>query len=533
MKKRPLWNGVRMRNLQAAIDPDAPLHSITIPDRWEDSAATAIMQLCPEYQLDSPTIKTDRIIANWLLPLCDYATSSQIKSWNMTDWENILLLQQACPNASTWKNDISQKPSFTINLAAFASTETGFDAESYQKTLQILIDSIRLLYKQQFNFIDSELPFPDLDDSGKPSPADSASSECHDTAGTLYLTNLDACLARLGLDYDSDKGRDVACCLSCFATLMATAGCGADYLPLSPDWNTFPELATHAKNIWSQASEASIPLLPRIATGFSVPGPEDLLLGSESCGLAPIFSPVTEEGHLAFSTIARMAKQGLTPESALAATLMGKLVLQPPSHQAHRTMYQALATFVTSMPSRPCSTESPLHSGSVLPRGIRDPLPSRHKGINQRASIAGRGLFLRTGEYENGQPGEISITPVKENAMIKGLLENFGQAVSIGLQYGVPLKEFVSAFAYSHFGIAGTVEGDPGAVYATSFLDYSFRALSDVYLNQPLPDAPNNLDSENGKVPMLPLDLPVETDNEPVHPTPPSHSRRKKFKLVG
>lgn len=529
MNTRHIWNGVRMRNLQAAIDPDASLYSVTMPARWEDQTATAILQLCSSYQLESSSVKTDQIIANWLLPLCNHAANAGIKNWKVSDWETILLNQQACPNQRIWQNDNSQKPAFTINLAAFASTETGFDAHSYRKILQIVIDSIRILYKQQFNFINSELPFPDLQISPKQIPVDSENAKSyHNIAGTVYLTNLDACLAQLGLEYDSIQGRDVACCLTCFATLLSTAGCGSDYLPLSPDWNALPELTTLAKEIWSLASEEKTLPLPRIETSFSIPGPEDLFLGSEACGLAPIFSPVTEDGHLAISTIARMAKQKLTPESALAATLSGNLILQPPSHQAHCAMHQALIGFTTSMPPRPHPMEYPLASKTILPRGIREPLPPRHKGITQKASIAGRGLFLRTGEYEDGKLGEISITPLKENAMVKGLLDSLGQAVSIGLQYGVPLKEFVSAFAYSRFGIAGTVEGDPGAIYATSFLDYSFRLLSDVYLKQPLPDAPNNLQSDEEKLPMLPLDLPEEEMNQS-HSSPRKHS---KFKLV-
>lgn len=528
MKTRHLWNGVRMHNLQAAIDPDAPLYSVTIPTQWENQTATAILQLCPAYLLESSVIKTDKVIANWLLPLCDQAVNAGIKDWTLSDWEAILLNQQACPNQRIWQSDNSQKPAFTVNLAAFASAETGFDAQTYRKVLQIVIDSIRILYKQQFNFINSELPFPELQRPLKQNPTDSEKTEPHyNIAGTIYLTNLDACLAQLGLEYDSNQGRDVACCLTCFATLLATAGCGSDYLPLSPDWNALPELTTLAKEIWSLASEEKTSPLPRIETSFSTPGPEDLLLGSEACGLAPIFSPVTEDGHLAISTIARMAKQKLTPERALAATLSGNLIVQPPSHQAHCAMHQALIGFITSMPPRPHPMEYPLASKNILPRGIREPLPPRHKGMTQKASIAGRGLFLRTGEYEDGKLGEISITPLKENAMVKGLLDSLGQAVSIGLQYGVPLKEFVSAFAYSRFGIAGTVEGDPGAVYATSLLDYSFRLLSDVYLNQPLPDAPNNLQSNEEKSPMLPLDLPEEESDH-------SSSRQKhsKFKLV-
>ena len=114
--------------------------------------------------------------------------------------------------------------------------------------------------------------------------------------------------------------------------------------------------------------------------------------------------------------------------------------------------------------------------------------------------------------------------------MVRGLMEGLAQAVSIGLQYGAPLEDYVSAFAYSHFGVAGTVEGDPGALYATSFLDYSFRALSDIYLKRHLPDSPNNLTSSHEQdIPMLPLDLPAEESNDSVSS---SSSGRRNLKLV-
>lgn len=525
MKAQHFWNSVRMRNLQTAIDPDAPLYSVTIPEDWENNAATAILELCPEHQLDVSPIKADILIANWVFPLCE-----QTDQFTVEDWEHILLHRQACPNASIWKNDTSQKLGITINLAAFASAEAGFDARAYRHVLEIAGHTLRILYRQQANFMNGELPFTELTESiDKQSQNKQFDLTPQPSAGIIYLSNLDACLAQLGFDYDSHDGRDIACCLACFATLLANAGCGADFLPLSPDWNALPELTSTAKDIWALASEEPASRLERIDTSFSLPGnPTDLLLGSEACGLAPIFSPLREDGLLNFSTLARLAHKGLTLESALAASLAGEQLLTPPSQQAHYAMHQALAGFVTHMPARPNQITYPLSQKAMLTRGTKRPLPPRRKGITQKASIAGRGLFLRTGEYEDGTLGEISITPTKESAMVKGLLDSLSQAVSIGLQYGAPLQDYVSHFAYSRFGIAGTVEGDPNALYATSFLDYSFRVLSDVYLNESLADAPNNLHVGEDMVPMLPLELPEDDETPPSSP----HPRNRKFKLV-
>lgn len=531
MKTRTLWNGVRMRTLQAAADPDAPLYSVTIPADWDDDSASALIQLCPKAELDHTPVRMDHIAMTWLKPLCE-----STEKFTLEDWARLLLFRQTAPNLSIWTQENSQKPGFVVNLAAFASADNGFDAKAYYQALKIVADSIRLLAHQQLSYQNGELPFlealPPAEQQGKLFQSDKdLNQETPVTAGMIQLTNLDACLAQLGLDYDSDKGRDVACCLAAFATLLANVGCGTQYLPLTPDWSALPELMPLAKELWVLASvEPTSPLL-RVETGFSSPGPVDALLGVESCGLAPIFSPIRNDGRLAVSTLARLAYKGLTLEAAFASALAGEKVLSQPDIKAHYAMHQALAGFVTHMPPRPNPITAPLSPKATLPRGVRQPLPMRRKGITQKASIAGRGLFLRTGEYEDGSLGEVFLTPVRENAMVRGLMEGLAQAVSIGLQYGAPLEDYVSAFAYSHFGVAGTVEGDPGALYATSFLDYSFRALSDIYLKRHLPDSPNNLTSSHEQdIPMLPLDLPAEESNDSVSSS--SSSGRRNLKLV-
>ncbi|NVN12973.1 TSCPD domain-containing protein, partial [Nguyenibacter vanlangensis] len=162
----------------------------------------------------------------------------------------------------------------------------------------------------------------------------------------------------------------------------------------------------------------------------------------------------------------------------------------------------------------------------ALERGVRRHLPARHGGFTQKASVGGHRLFLRTGEYEDGTLGEIALTPARESAVARGLMDALGQAVSIGLQYGAPLDDYVAAFAYTRFGPAGTVEGDPVAAYATSLLDYAFRALSDAYLGNRLPDAPHQDPVADAPSPMLPLDLPA-TPGE----TPPRRAGR--LRLVG
>ena len=114
----------------------------------------------------------------------------------------------------------------------------------------------------------------------------------------------------------------------------------------------------------------------------------------------------------------------------------------------------------------------------------RRKLPSRRKGYTQKAVVGGHKLYLRTGEYEDGTLGEIFIDMHKEGAAFRSLMNSFAIAISIGLQYGVPLEEFVEAFSYTRFDPAGVVQGNDTIKMATSVLDYIFRELAISYLER-------------------------------------------------
>ena len=111
-------------------------------------------------------------------------------------------------------------------------------------------------------------------------------------------------------------------------------------------------------------------------------------------------------------------------------------------------------------------------------------LPQRRKGYTQKAVVGGHKVYLRTGEYEDGQAGEIFIDMHKEGAAFRSLMNNFAIAISIGLQYGVPLEEFVDAFTFTRFEPSGMVEGNETIKMATSVLDYIFRELAVSYLGR-------------------------------------------------
>ncbi|MPZ56761.1 MAG: vitamin B12-dependent ribonucleotide reductase [Rhizobiales bacterium] len=111
----------------------------------------------------------------------------------------------------------------------------------------------------------------------------------------------------------------------------------------------------------------------------------------------------------------------------------------------------------------------------------RERMPDRRKGYTQKAVVGGHKVYLRTGEYDDGRLGEIFIDMHKEGAALRSLLNNFAIAVSLGLQYGVPLDEYVDAFTFTRFEPSGPVQGNDSIKYATSILDYVFRELAVSY----------------------------------------------------
>lgn len=147
-------------------------------------------------------------------------------------------------------------------------------------------------------------------------------------------------------------------------------------------------------------------------------------------------------------------------------------------------------------------------------QGMRPPrflLPSRRSGYNQEARVGGYKIYLRTGEYDDGTLGEIFIDLAKEGATLKGILSCFAIAVSKGLQYGVPLEEFVDTFTFQTFEPRGVVEGHPNIKMTNSIIDFVFRALGVEYLHRDdlaqtppdrsgdLSDAPKGLAAEAGR----------------------------------
>ena len=119
-----------------------------------------------------------------------------------------------------------------------------------------------------------------------------------------------------------------------------------------------------------------------------------------------------------------------------------------------------------------------------IAKANREKLPERRRGYTQKAIVGGHKVYLRTGEYQDGKLGEIFIDMHKEGAGFRAMMNNFAIAVSVGLQYGVPLEVFVDAFTFTKFEPAGMVQGNETIKSATSILDYIFRELAVSYLDR-------------------------------------------------
>ncbi|GEO81231.1 vitamin B12-dependent ribonucleotide reductase [Pararhodospirillum oryzae] len=163
----------------------------------------------------------------------------------------------------------------------------------------------------------------------------------------------------------------------------------------------------------------------------------------------------------------------------LAAQLLDDLDTDADAEEAPAPVAEVLAP-------QPAAQRSQVLAERIVTRVIaqRSRLPDRRKGYTQKAIVGGHKVYLRTGEYEDGRLGEIFIDMHKEGAAFRSLMNNFAIAISIGLQYGVPLEEYVEAFTFTRFEPQGIVEGNQAIKMATSILDYIFREVAISYLGR-------------------------------------------------
>jgi ribonucleoside-diphosphate reductase alpha chain len=460
--KTRIWQGVRMRQTAASPDPDSPPRAVTLPASWDDSAAAALAALAP----GAGKISLADAAEAWIRPIADRARRAGLEIPLADRLHDLLLRRRGAPTAPLWQNEQPACPGFVLHLPSFQDTSHGIDFTAFAEAVEDAATALSLAVPQARRI-------------------------------GVGMADLAGLLAALGLDYDSAAAREVAASLALLLRRHADRASQALFEAIGP--HATPRHST--------------------TTAITAPGPAEALLGVETGGIAPAFSPLTDAGGLTRAARALLAARGISAEMALAATLGGRALFPAVSAAAHAAMHDAVAAHVQVMPARPTAATDP----------ARRDLPARRSGYTQKAAVGGHRLFLRTGEYANGQLGEIFIGLHKEGAAFRGLMDNFAVAVSLGLQHGVPLAAMVEAFTFTRFGPAGTVEGDPAISRATSLLDYVFRNLAVNYLGRR--DLPEAVDEEADTVgdgardssPLLPLDLPREDAPRP---------RRRALRLV-
>jgi ribonucleoside-diphosphate reductase alpha chain len=222
-------------------------------------------------------------------------------------------------------------------------------------------------------------------------------------------------------------------------------------------------------------------LTPAVAAVFL--GPDEIGLDPRLAMIAAVeqftCAPITAQLPLDFGASPRQAGvlQAAAAKSGVRAI--------------HIRRERAPADFAIQAPERPAAEErvAPEAGPRVIERVVeidrtRRKLPDRRKGYIQKAAVGGHKVYLHTGEYDDGELGEIFIDMHKEGAAFRSLMNNFAISISIGLQYGVPLDEFVDAFVFTRFEPAGPVTGNDSIRSATSILDYVFRELGVSYLDR-------------------------------------------------
>lgn len=499
MKAIRTWQGVRMHRVMTGTDPDSPPRSVTLPAAWDTSAAAALAALAPG---EAP-IHLATVADAWIKPLAERALRAGLEMPLSERLHRMLLLRHGAPTAQVWQGHTDETPGFVLNLASFHDAAAGFDAAAFAEAVETATTALTLC----------------------------APSAPRIAVGMADIAGL---LALLGVAYGSDASQAIARALAAILRGRAEAASGAmaalfgAVAPAKLDWPAPPAgaplpglaEAAHAARLAAAGHDGR---RHTALTAIAEPSAADALLGVETGGIMPAFSPLNDAGGLSRTSRAWLAASGTTAEAALAQLIAGGDPLPHASPADHAALHDSVAPFIHAMPARPQPHRPPLHVAR------RRELPSRRTGYTQKAAVAGHRLFLRTGEYEDGTLGEVFVALHKEGAAFRGLMDNFAVAVSLGLQHGVPLEAFVEAFTFTRFGPAGAVEGDPAVTHATSLLDYTFRHLAANYLGRrDIPEAePEEADTVgNGSrdhAPLLPLDLPTEAS---------PRARRRGFRLV-
>ena len=434
-----------MRRVMAGADPDAPPRLVTLPAAWDDAAAAALAGLAPG---EGPVTLAAAADA-WIRPVAERALRAGLELPLSERLHRMLLLRHGAPSASIWQGQRRRRAGLRAEPRLVPRSGSGFDAPAFAEAVETAVTALTLAAPCGIRASRSAWPT---------SPA---CWRCSASSMARMRRWRSPCArrhpARPGGGGVRRAGAPVRHRCAGVAGLAGAAG------------RHTAARAWPRRRSRSRGRRGGDGLRHVALTAIAEPGPADALLGVETGGIAPAFSPLAADGGLSRTARAWLAAKGITAESALAELLAGGDPFPLPSAAAHCAMHDAVAPFVHAMPARPEPVRQPAHAAR------RRELPARRAGYTQKAAVGGHRLYLRTGEYDDGTLGEVFVALHKEGAAFRGLMDNFAIAVSLGLQHGVPLEAFVEAFTFTRFGPAGAVEGDPAVTHATSLLDYAFR----------------------------------------------------------
>ncbi|MDD2877917.1 MAG: TSCPD domain-containing protein [Acidiphilium sp.] len=476
------WRGIRMRRVEAGADLDATPEPVVIPVTWPEQSAAGLVALRAAPNL----ITAPEAASAWIDPIAARASAAGLDHDLAPALHDLLIGRRAAPSPGVWRNAPEAIPGFVVNLPEFLDEALQFDAVGFGRAVETMVVALSLV-------------------------APSAQRLA------IGMADLSLLLARLDLDYGGEPARHLAATLAALlaahadiasAALLAR-GMAPGYPITAP---TLPRSCTIAflreAAASAQARAASLGLRQhRSLTGMLLPCAVETVLGVETIGIAAPLSALNSEGRLAAWAHARLVASGRSAEDALAATIAGADPFAVADRAALHAMVEAVAPFCAILPE----SQSVLPARLPVRSAVRDKLPARRGGYTQKVNIGGHKVFLRTGEYPDGRLGEIFLTLPRESAAFRGLADAFAISVSLGLQHGVPLDDFVDEFAFTRFGTAGAVEGDAEIIQATSLIDYAFRHLAANYLGRhdlAVATGDDDADSETG-APLLPLELPA------------------------
>jgi hypothetical protein len=499
----PLWR------LRAAPDPDSPPRAIALPVAWEEEEAGALATLAP----GTGPVVFPRLAEGWIAPLAmkgrklGLLADAREQDAFSEGLRALLLDRRGAPGPAIWRGDAKAAPRFVLNLPAFLESDGGFDAAGYRRAVALAVLALDIW-------------------TGAKAPR-----------LAVGFADLAGLLAGLGLRYDSAEARAVGGAIAALTRGAAEAESGriAERLgarepvcllaPAPPGATPVPGLAAAARAALDAAAGCA-GLRHQGVVALAVPDAAERLLGAETGGFAPAAGP---------TRLALDAGGWVTEVPTRAALRIGRAaaetLLLPPSHEAWVAMAQAISPYLHAAPPMPAAEAAAPRAPLPLP--ARAPaLPLRPTGAVWRVSVAGHKVVLRTTEDAAGRLAEVTLNLSKEGAAYRSLMDAMMQAVSIGLAAGVKLDQYVEAYAYTRFGPAGAVEGDPAIRRATSVLDWAFRRLALDYLGRrDLPDPGDAEEAANDtaahaatQLSLLPMDLPE---------APSPRARRKQLKLVG